>query len=269
MKKQLLSFAAVATISGGLAAQAHAADDYVVNKGDTLWGISQDNGVTVNQLKQWNNLDSNLIYPNDKLTVSATNNAEANQSSKYTVKSGDTLWGISQEYGVTVDQLMAWNNLSSTTIFPGDTFAVSGNGQAQASAEKETTAKAEASTEKSESKEQGEAVTTAATTSSDSGQDDVAKEMNMIATAYTANCTGCSGTTYTGIDLKANPDKKVIAVDPDVIPLGSEVYVEGYGYAVAGDIGSAIQGNKIDVFIPNKSDALNWGVKTVNVKVLD
>src|SRR5699024_6125542 len=58
---------------------------------------------------------------------------------------------------------------------------------------------------------------------------------SVTATAYTSDCEGCTGTTATGIDLNANPDKKVIAVDPDVIPLGTEVHVEGYGNAVAAD----------------------------------
>ena len=89
------------------------------------------------------------------------------------------------------------------------------------------------------------------------------------ATAYTADCEGGTGVTYTGIDLKANPNQKVIAVDPSVIPLGTKVYVEGYGHAVAGDIGGAIKGNKIDVFIPSQSEAEDWGIKTVDVKILE
>ena len=60
--------------------------------------------------------------------------------------------------------------------------------------------------------------------------------------------------------MKQNPDLKVIAVDPSVIKLGTKVHVEGYGYAIAGDIGGAIKGNKIDVFIPSKSEALNGDV---------
>ncbi|MFD2923444.1 G5 and 3D domain-containing protein [Halobacillus naozhouensis] len=96
-----------------------------------------------------------------------------------------------------------------------------------------------------------------------------AKTLHMKATAYSANCPGCSGLTATGINLKANPDKKVIAVDPSVIPLGSRVWVEGYGYAVAGDTGGAIQGNEIDVFIPSKSRASSFGHRTVQVKILE
>ncbi|MFA1819371.1 3D domain-containing protein [Virgibacillus oceani] len=90
---------------------------------------------------------------------------------------------------------------------------------------------------------------------------------SVTATAYTANCDGCSGVTSTGIDLNSNPDAKVIAVDPSVIPLGSTVYVEGYGYATAGDTGGAIKGNKIDVFVSDEQAATNWGVRTVEVTI--
>ncbi|QST00120.1 DUF348 domain-containing protein [Pontibacillus sp. ALD_SL1] len=95
----------------------------------------------------------------------------------------------------------------------------------------------------------------------------VQKTLYMQATAYTAYCTGCSGVTSTGINLRANPNQKVIAVDPNVIPLGSKVWVEGYGYAIAGDQGSAIKGNRIDLFISDKGAALNYGRRSVQVKV--
>ncbi|MFB8736436.1 3D domain-containing protein [Bacillus sp. SL00103] len=68
----------------------------------------------------------------------------------------------------------------------------------------------------------------------------------MTSTAYTASCAGCTGRMVKqDIILKSNPGAKVIAVDPSVIPLGSKVYVEGYGYAVASDTGSAIKGIKL------------------------
>lgn len=104
---------------------------------------------------------------------------------------------------------------------------------------------------------------------SNTNQQEAAKELTVTATAYSANDGGISGVTATGIDLNKNPNAKVIAVDPNVIPLGSKVYVEGYGEATAADTGGAIKGNKIDVFVPNKSDAHNWGVRTVSVKVLN
>ena len=95
------------------------------------------------------------------------------------------------------------------------------------------------------------------------------KTLRMKATAYTASCYGCSGTTYTGLDLKKNPHSKIIAVDPAVIPLGTKVYVEGYGYAVAEDIGGGINGMEIDVFIPETQDAYKFGVKQVDVTILN
>ncbi|OCA80664.1 hypothetical protein A8F94_23285 [Bacillus sp. FJAT-27225] len=95
------------------------------------------------------------------------------------------------------------------------------------------------------------------------------KEFYVSSTAYTAGCNGCSGITATGLNLRSNPNLKVIAVDPRIIPLGSKVYVEGYGYAIAADKGSAIKGHKIDVFFPNLSDAYRWGKKKVKIKVLN
>lgn len=95
------------------------------------------------------------------------------------------------------------------------------------------------------------------------------KEIYMNATAYTADCGGCSGVTSTGINLRNNPGAKVIAVDPSVIPLGSKVWVEGYGYAVAGDTGGAIKGNKIDVHVQSKGQASNFGRKRVKVRIID
>jgi uncharacterized protein YabE (DUF348 family) len=94
-------------------------------------------------------------------------------------------------------------------------------------------------------------------------------EFYVNTTAYTAYCNGCSGTTATGFDLRANPTAKVIAVDPRVIPLGTKVYVEGYGYAIASDTGGAIKGHKIDVFFPTKAEAFRWGVRKVKIKVLE
>ncbi|WP_349409055.1 ubiquitin-like domain-containing protein [Pseudalkalibacillus sp. SCS-8] len=95
------------------------------------------------------------------------------------------------------------------------------------------------------------------------------REFYVTSTAYTAFCTGCSGITTTGYNLRANPNAKVIAVDPSVIPLGSKVWVEGYGYATALDTGGAIVGNKIDVFFSSKSAARSWGRKTVRIKIIN
>ncbi|MFD2617323.1 peptidoglycan-binding protein [Terrilactibacillus laevilacticus] len=95
------------------------------------------------------------------------------------------------------------------------------------------------------------------------------KEFFANSTGYTAYCSGCSGVTASGIDLRANPEAKVVAVDPNVIPLGTKLYVEGYGYAIAADTGGAIKGMKIDLFFNDNSEALDWGRRTVKVKVIE
>ncbi|WP_033692921.1 3D domain-containing protein, partial [Bacillus sp. GeD10] len=99
------------------------------------------------------------------------------------------------------------------------------------------------------------------------------RELTVVATAYTADPSengtyGGRVLTAMGHDLTANPNIRIIAVDPKVIPLGSKVWVEGYGEAIAGDTGSAIKGNRIDVLMGSKSKAMNWGRKTVKVKIL-
>jgi 3D (Asp-Asp-Asp) domain-containing protein len=94
-------------------------------------------------------------------------------------------------------------------------------------------------------------------------------QIQVKATAYTSDCSGCSGITKTGIDLNQNPHEKVIAVDPNIIPLGTKVYVPGYGYAVAGDTGGAINGHHIDVHLESKHAANKWGVKTLNITVVN
>jgi 3D (Asp-Asp-Asp) domain-containing protein len=94
-------------------------------------------------------------------------------------------------------------------------------------------------------------------------------QITVKATAYTASCEGCSGITKTGINIKENPDAKVIAVDPSVIPLGSKVYVEGFGKATAADIGGGIDGKEIDIFIPSEQDAIDFGVKKLKVTILN
>jgi 3D (Asp-Asp-Asp) domain-containing protein len=96
-----------------------------------------------------------------------------------------------------------------------------------------------------------------------------AQEIEVEATAYTPYDEGMSGITATGINIRKDPNMKLIAVDPTVIPLGSKVWVEGYGEAIAGDTGGAIKGNRIDVLKPTKEEAFQWGRKTVKIRVLD
>lgn len=86
----------------------------------------------------------------------------------------------------------------------------------------------------------------------------------MVATAYTAHCYGCSG--RTAIGLPAGPG--IVAVDPRVIPLGSHLYIPGYGFALAGDTGGDIVGNRVDLGFASNRDAIEFGRREVTVYTL-
>lgn len=90
------------------------------------------------------------------------------------------------------------------------------------------------------------------------------KMLKVKATAYTPYDAGCTGITYSGTKAGFG----TIAVDPKVIPLGTKVYIPGYGVATALDTGGAIKGNKIDVCYMTKGEAFNWGVKNLNIYIL-
>lgn len=99
------------------------------------------------------------------------------------------------------------------------------------------------------------------------------KALTMNATAYTAGYEstgknpGDRGYGITASGMKAQYG--VVAVDPRVIPLGTNLYIENYGYAIAGDTGGAIKGNKIDLFYASLSEANNFGRKNITVYILD
>ena len=278
MKQKLLSIIAATTFFIITATNVQA-EQIVVHKGDTLWNLSKQYGASVESIKKWNNLSTDIIHPNDLLEVSPIKHL--------LVGTGDNLWNISQVYGVSVEDLKNWNNLSSDLIHPGldltiytdlnngktiNTETVETNTQSvQSNPEPETEATPAPAPEPESEPETTPAPASepASAPTEPTNSEPAGKEITVEATAYTAGCEGCIGITKTGVDLNANPDAKVIAVDPSIIPLGSKVYVEGYGYATAEDTGGAIKGNRIDVFVPEQNDALQWGRKDVKVTIIN
>ncbi len=89
------------------------------------------------------------------------------------------------------------------------------------------------------------------------------------ATAYEPSSLSCGPYSdgYTALGLKVR--KGIVAVDPEVIPLGTKLYVQGYGWAIAGDVGGAIKGYRIDVFFPTYQEAINWGRRRVKVYIIE
>lgn len=86
------------------------------------------------------------------------------------------------------------------------------------------------------------------------------RKLTVTSTAYCLRGYTASGTYV---------NEGTIAVDPRVIPMGTRMYVPGYGYGVARDTGGVIKGNKIDVWFPSLSQCYNWGNRTVTITILD
>ena len=238
MKNLLLALTlTIALLVSGAQAVSASSSPYIVKMGDTLYQTSK---------------------------ISNETKKGSTSSSTYTVKKGDTLFKISKMHNTTVTNIKLSNNLQSNVILPNQKLSIVSN----AKASRKSTAAAKKSTstvvaKKPSSKKLASKIVSRSTATN------VVKEFTVTATAYTAYCNGCSGITKTGINLRENSNLKVIAVDPNVIKLGTKVFVEGYGYAIAGDTGGAIKGNKIDVFIPTKTEAFKWGRKTVKISIIE
>lgn len=148
MKKQLLTVAATAgflftSFSGSASAHEKL---HTVQTGDSLWKLSKTYNVAINDLKTWNKLSTDTIYVNQRLSVlaphshSSTTSVSTNTTeTTYVVQSGDTLWGISKRYQLTISQLKSLNGLKTDIIYPGQRIKVSSSAPASVSAVESST----------------------------------------------------------------------------------------------------------------------------------
>ncbi|MEA1960768.1 MAG: 3D domain-containing protein [Bacillota bacterium] len=95
-----------------------------------------------------------------------------------------------------------------------------------------------------------------------------ARTITVVATGYTdapeENYPWAGAPSYIGLPL----ERGIVAVDPNIIPMGTKLYIEGYGEGIAADQGGAIKGNRIDLFFDTKTEAFDWGMRTVEVTIL-
>ncbi|GAA0322626.1 LysM peptidoglycan-binding domain-containing protein [Oceanobacillus sp. FSL W7-1281] len=303
MRKLVAALSAGIIITGTAATTVSAdANEHKVESGESLWKIAAQYDTSVQNLLDINDLKSEVIHPKDVIKVSESD--EDGEETVYTVEKGDTLSAIAKEFNVSVNDIKEWNNLSSDIIVIGNELSINGTAEAPAVEEEAAEEPAEEPAVEEEAAEEPaeepaveeeaaeepaeepavEEEAAEATVEQTSNEEATASEseeqssdngspqgetISVEATAYTADCNGCSGVTATGVDLNQDPNAKVIAVDPSVIPLGSEVYVEGYGYATAADTGGAINGNKIDLHVPSQDEAVNFGRQQVNVTIVE
>lgn len=100
------------------------ANTYVVKKGDSLYGIANKYGVSVESLKSANGLSGNLINIGQTLIIPASNNVLPGDYVVYTVKKGDSLWEIANQYGVSVNDIANYNNLGTTLLQIGQQLLI-------------------------------------------------------------------------------------------------------------------------------------------------
>lgn len=145
MKKQLVT-ASVALLTGLslVLPQAQAQSVHTVQSGEYLYSIANAYGVTVEQLRAWNGLVSDMVFVGDQLIVNGssagtTTTTTSSTAGTYTVQPGDVLVNIAARYGVTVENLVAWNGLSSDWLNVGDVLVVYGDATASSSLPTTTT----------------------------------------------------------------------------------------------------------------------------------
>ncbi|MCU0371856.1 MAG: LysM peptidoglycan-binding domain-containing protein, partial [Ignavibacteria bacterium] len=102
---------------------------HVVDEGENLTGIAENYGVSVSEIKEWNELESDVIYAGQKLKIAepkknTTKESTTKKSTKHTVKEGENLTIIADKYGVTVSDLKEWNGLEDDVIVPGQVLSV-------------------------------------------------------------------------------------------------------------------------------------------------
>ena len=207
------------------------------------------------------------------LSVQAQEPEHPGRYSLHEVQPGDTLWSISKKYlpemdpRIGVEWISEANGLETAIIHPGDILNVPDFdgalmeplGPWYSSPEAAKAAEREFQRLLREKRPQPAARGTTSRT------------MTVEATAYCA-CKICTGKTpdHPAYGITASGEKVrpgVIAVDPNVIPLGTKIWVEGYGEAEALDTGGAIKGKIIDVYFPSHQQALEWGRKQVTIRL--
>lgn len=186
----------------------------------------------------------------------------------YTIKSGDTLENIATAFEVKVEELVGWNESLSeeTHLQIGDEINI------ETDLDPETIDPQKVVWESEEQVKEETILSESPATEEDIEESSLntsngEETITVVATAYSRNQPSLTNITATGIDLREN--SQVIAVDPNVIPLGSKVYVEGYGEAIAGDTGSAIIGNRIDLHMESMDQSFAWGIQEVELTILN
>ena len=125
-------------------------ETYTVKSGDSLWKIATNHNMSVSQLKNLNKLSNDMIFVGQKLVVSEKKQSAPSQNqnkpsqnqvtkpSTYTVKSGDSVWKIAHECGMSMNELVSLNGIKNNLIFPGQVLKVKAGAKAENVSKSET-----------------------------------------------------------------------------------------------------------------------------------
>ena len=124
----------VPTVTTSLSETKQKTLSHIVKRGESLLSIAKKYRVSVSDLKEWNNLRSSTIRYGKKLKVysssqnyaSSVRTKDTRATTRYRVRKGDSLYEIAQRFGVNIDDIMEWNNLSSSNIIPGQRLNIKG-----------------------------------------------------------------------------------------------------------------------------------------------
>ncbi|MCY7757721.1 LysM peptidoglycan-binding domain-containing protein [Bacillus inaquosorum] len=143
MKKQIITATTAVVLGSTLFAGAASAQSIKVKKGDTLWELSRKYDTTISKIKSENHLRSDIIYAGQTLSINgkstSSKSSSSSSSSTYKVKSGDSLWKISNKYGMTVSELKKLNGLKSDLLRIGQVLKLKGSTSSSSSSSSKVT----------------------------------------------------------------------------------------------------------------------------------
>lgn len=257
---------------------------YTFQWGDTLWGISEATDISVDKLVHVNDIDnrslihvgSTIFLSKDASVLSVQNGDEEVVS--YDVSSDEVTETETPEEveesaeesaeETEVEEAAAEESVEESAEETAEEPAAEEEPAEETVVEEEPEEEAETVVEEEPAEEAASEPAEEAQAAEETQESErEGRWMTVEATAYSRNQEVLSNFTFTGIDLRENP--RVIAVDPDVIPLGSTVYVPGYGEYVAGDTGGAIIGNRVDLHMESVADAFEFGRRTLDIQIVE
>ncbi len=217
---------------------------YIVHNGDSMYSVALRAGFGLRDLALVNDVTQNsYLFPGERLALPFL----------YKVQNGDQLVYLAKRYNTSTSSIMSLNHLVSTTVTAGRVLLIARGSLT-------------ASMVPSKPKVLGAALT----------QPTLGAPQAMVASAYDSSAS--SNGPWGAVDYFGNALRfGSVAVDPKVIALGSKLFISGYTdpylpkngfYARAVDVGGAIKGNRIDIYLPQTSLAMQFGLEHVTVRVV-